>query len=85
MDGGALGGAGGHAKGVWSGVYRGSSPWAPHHTVAAATMAAVIAVTLGGVHTGESAEVSALPYGFGSRGPEAEKEPYGSGSFRTVA
>jgi len=48
-------------------------------------MAAVIAVTLGGVHTGESAEVSALPYGFGSRGPEAEKEPYGSGSFRTVA
>jgi len=48
-------------------------------------MAAVIAVTLGGVHTGESAEVSALPYGFGSRGPEAEKEPYGFGSFRTDA
>jgi len=26
-----------------------------------------------------------LPYDFGSRGPEAEKEPYGSGSFRTEA
>jgi len=64
MNGGSLGGVGGHTKGVSIGVHKGSSPWAAHHTVAVATVAAKIAITLGGVHTGESAKVSAFTIWF---------------------
>jgi len=74
VDGATVVDAGGQAKDVWSGAHRGSSPWAAHHAVAAATVAAAIAVTLGGEpicldgkdpweQAGESAEDSTFAYG----------------------